>query len=110
MKIKTGGLWHEKPTDESFDLTSRNDFRDDNGSNSRLHNHTDRPFFRHHDLGKTHRHASHADHGRDHLPEVGVKFRAIDGANNNSSDPGFNATNTDFARIGEVCRWNLVTG
>src|SRR5262245_38050917 len=36
------------------------------------------------------------------LPDAPVNFRTIDGANNNSSNPSFNATNTDFARIGEA--------
>jgi heme peroxidase/hemolysin type calcium-binding protein len=36
------------------------------------------------------------------LPEATVNFRAIDGANNNLGNQSFNATNTDFARIGEA--------
>ena len=34
------------------------------------------------------------------MPEAIMNFRTIDGANNNSSNPSLNATNTDFARIG----------
>ena len=33
------------------------------------------------------------------LSAVTVNIRAIDGANNNPTNPSFNATNTDFARI-----------
>jgi heme peroxidase len=36
------------------------------------------------------------------LPEATVNFRTIDGADNNSSNPSYNAINTDFARIGEA--------
>jgi hypothetical protein len=36
------------------------------------------------------------------LPEATVNFRAIDGGNNNLGNQSFNATNTDFARIGEA--------
>lgn len=38
----------------------------------------------------------------DQLPETPVNFRTIDGAGNNPGGQSFNATNTDFARIGEA--------
>ena len=39
---------------------------------------------------------------RNQLPDATVDFRTVDGANNNPANPGFNAANTDFARIGEA--------
>ena len=39
---------------------------------------------------------------RNPMPEATVDFRTIDGANNNPDNPGFNAANSNFARIGEA--------
>jgi len=36
----------------------------------------------------------------DHASQPAMNFRTIDGSNNNSGNPGYNATNSDFARIG----------
>ena len=42
------------------------------------------------------------DDAPNQLPEATVNIRTIDGANNNLGNTSLNATNTDFARIGEA--------
>jgi len=49
-----------------------------------------------------HRGYSRGDSASDQAPEATVNFRPIDGASNDPGGQSFNATNTDFARIGEA--------
>jgi peroxidase len=98
MKIRTGSHWDNNPTDENFDHAARVDFSENNATGKFPHSNltnsdsTD---------GNSH-HSGHIDHGESAGAETVSNIRTIDGSNNNLTSVSFNATNTDFTRIGEA--------
>jgi peroxidase len=98
MRIQTGNHWNNDSTDDNFDPTNRTDLRENDALDNFPH------FNRANDDptdGNSH-HSGHIDHGNGDGPAMVSNIRVIDGTNNNLSNVSFNATNSDFARIGEA--------
>jgi len=98
MRIQTRNHWSNDSTDENFDPANRTDLRENDALDNfpRSNRANDDPTD-----GNSH-HSGHIDHGNGDGAAMVSNIRAIDGTNNNLSNVSFNATNSDFARIGEA--------
>jgi peroxidase len=98
MKSRTGSHWDNDPSNENFNHAARIDLGENNStgtfppSNGTNNDPTDGNSFP----------SGHIGLGEGAGAEPVSNIRTIDGSNNNLTNVSFNATNTDFTRIGEA--------
>ena len=98
MRIRTGNHWNNDLTDETFDPVSRTELRESNAPGNFQHSNraNDDP------TDGNSQHSGHLNHGQGDGAAIVANIRTIDGASNNLGNTSFNATDSDFARIGEA--------